>query len=359
MSVSVLICDDSNLARKQMARILPPYWDVDVSFSSNGAEGIDAIKAGKGSIVFLDLNMPVMDGYQVLEAIQKEQLNALVIVVSGDIQAEAHQRVMALGALAFIKKPVTSQQIETILINYGIVEKDELSQTEVRLIAQQSAEKRQQDLIKSIPDTLPTLSNELELPAEFRDALQEVANVAMGQAADLLARLLDVFVLLPVPNVNVFEASELTMALSAASEQASISTVCQGFICSGISGEALLLFHDSSFDDMARLMGIEHKNSNFQEKEILMDTANILIGAFLQGFSQQLNVSFSQGHPSVLGQHSTVQEMINANNFRKQKTVAIEINYQIEHNNVQCDLLLLFTEKSLPSLLNSLSYLID
>ncbi|MCJ8348919.1 response regulator [Moritella sp.] len=359
MSVSVLICDDSNLARKQMAKTLPPYWDVDVSFAANGVEGIDVIRAGKGSIVFLDLNMPVMDGYQVLETIQKEQLNALVIVVSGDIQAEALQRVTALGALAFIKKPVTSQQIETILINYGIIEKDELAQAETRLMSQQAAEKRKTDLIQSIPETLPTLGNELELSPEFRDALQEVANVAMGQAADLLARLLDVFVLLPVPNVNVFEASELTMALSAASEQATISTVCQGFICSGIAGEALLLFHDSSFDDMAKLMGISERDSNFQEKEILMDTANILIGAFLQGFSQQLNVSFSQGHPSVLGQHSTVQEMINANNFRKQKTIAIEINYQIEHHDVQCDLLLLFTEKSLPSLLNSLSYLID
>lgn len=359
MSISVLICDDSNLARKQMARTLPPHWDVDVSFASNGVEGIDVIRAGKGSIVFLDLNMPIMDGYHVLEIIQKEQLNALVIVVSGDIQAAAHQRVTALGALAFIKKPVTCEQIETILVNYGIIGKNEFAQAEAQLIALQAAEKRANDLIQSIPETLPTLGNELELSPEFRDALQEVANIAMGQAADLLARLLDVFVLLPVPNVNVFEASELTMALSAASEQATISTVCQGFISSGIAGEALLLFHDSSFDDMAKLMGIENQNSSFQEKEILMDTANILIGAFLQGFSQQLNVSFSQGHPSVLGQHSTVQEMINANNLRKQKTIAIEINYQIEHHNVQCDLLLLFTEKSLPSLLNSLSYLID
>ena len=57
MSVSVLICDDSNLARKQMAKTLPPYWDVDVSFAANGVEGIDVIRAGKGSIVFLDLHL--------------------------------------------------------------------------------------------------------------------------------------------------------------------------------------------------------------------------------------------------------------------------------------------------------------
>lgn len=359
MPIPVLICDDSNLARKQMARTLPPYWDVEVTFAANGAEGIDAIKAGKGSIVFLDLNMPVMDGYQVLETIQQEDLNSLVIVVSGDIQATALERVTAFGALAFIKKPVTSAEIEQILLDYGIVDKEEFKAAKTLFLAQKEAQERQSELIESIPESLPPLSNELDLAPEFRDALQEVANVAMGQTADLLARLLDVFVLLPVPNVNVFEASELTMALSAATEYKTISTVCQGFICSGISGEALLLFHDSSFKDMAKLMGIEQEETSIQEKEILMDTANILIGAFLQGFSQQLNVSFSQGHPSVLGQHSTVTEMINANNLRKQKTIAIEIHYRIEHHDVQCDLLLLFTENSLPSLINSLSYLIE
>ena len=105
MPIPVLICDDSALARKQMARTLPKGWEVDITFAKNGAEGIEAIKAGKGEIVFLDLNMPVMDGYEVLEIIQREDLPALVIVVSGDIQIKAHERVKALGALDFIQNP--------------------------------------------------------------------------------------------------------------------------------------------------------------------------------------------------------------------------------------------------------------
>ena len=72
--------------------------------------------------------------------------------------------------------------------------------------------------------------------------------------ADLLARLLGAFVLLPIPNVNVLEVSELHMALSAAAESETLSAVCQGFIGAGIAGEALLLFHDASFQDLARLM---------------------------------------------------------------------------------------------------------
>jgi CheY-like chemotaxis protein len=103
MTIPILICDDSGLARKQMARTLPKEWDVDISYATNGAEGLEVIRAGKGEIVFLDLNMPVMDGYEVLEAIQKEDLPALVIVVSGDIQIKAHERVKALCELDFIQ----------------------------------------------------------------------------------------------------------------------------------------------------------------------------------------------------------------------------------------------------------------
>ncbi len=52
-----------------------------------------------------NLTMPEMDGYGVLETLQREGLRNKVIVVSGDIQPEAYQRVMGLGALDFIKKP--------------------------------------------------------------------------------------------------------------------------------------------------------------------------------------------------------------------------------------------------------------
>ncbi|NRD75837.1 response regulator [Shewanella sp. VB17] len=329
MPIPVLICDDSSLARKQMARTLPKGWVVDITFANNGAEGIAAIKAGKGEIVFLDLNMPVMDGYEVLESIQKEDLPALVIVVSGDIQTKAHERVKALGALDFIQKPVSAESISNILQEYGI-----LTET----------------LDEEIVDS-PMIK------VDLRDACQEIANIAMGQAADLLAKLLDVFVLLPIPNVNVLEVSELTMTLKATEDK--VSALCQGFIGAGIAGEALLLFHDSSFKDMAKLMGLEHPEDTNTEMEVMIDTGNVLIGAFLNGISEQLHMRFSQGHPIVLGRHCTINDLINDNSEKWSRTLAMEINYRIEGHDIQCDLLLLFTEDSLPTLNFKLAYLID
>lgn len=257
MTISVLICDDSAMARKQMARTLPKEWDVEITYATNGAEGLDAIRAGKGEVVFLDLNMPVMDGYEVLQTVQQNDLPALIIVVSGDIQIKAHERVKALGALDFIQKPVSADAISNILQEYGI-----LTLTQ-----------------KALEDETPMIK------VDMRDACQEIANVAMGRAADLLAKLLDVFVLLPIPNVNVLEVSELTMALKATEESSTVSALCQGFIGAGIAGEALLLFHDSSFQDMAKLMRLADPEDKNTEIEVLIDTGNVLIGAFLNGIS--------------------------------------------------------------------------
>jgi CheY-like chemotaxis protein len=121
MSIPLLICDDSNMARKQVQRALPEGWDVDVTFATNGVEGLAAIRAGKGEMVFLDLTMPEMDGYQVLEQIRAEGLKAVVIVISADIQPEARERVLQLGALDFIRKPINNEKLALALKNFGLL----------------------------------------------------------------------------------------------------------------------------------------------------------------------------------------------------------------------------------------------
>jgi len=181
----------------------------------------------------------------------------------------------------------------------------------------------------------------------------------MGQAGDLLARLLDVFVLLPIPNVNLIEVSELSMALSAVEAHESTSGICQGFIGAGISGEALLILNDSSFKDVATLMNYQYELDESTELELLMDMANVLIGACLNGVSMQLDMSFSQGHPVVLGQHREISELIATNSTKWKRTLAIEISYCIENLPIKCDLLLLFTEDSMKTLNNKIAYLLD
>jgi len=366
MPTPLLICDDSNMARKQVARSLPDGWDVDITFATNGVEAISAIKAGKGDVLLLDLNMPEMDGYQVLEAILKQDLPTLAIVISGDIQPEAHQRVKSLGALDFIKKPVDKHKLTEILLAYGLFTKSELIGNETEATVPSSLPHAMPQVKSSAADAVSkpvmvTTSQQttMEIDSEMRDCYQEIANVAMGQAGDLLARLLGVFVVLPIPNVNLIEVSELTMALSDVENKEKTSGICQGFIGAGISGEALLILNDSCFKDVASLMKYDHVLDNNVELELLMDMANLLIGACLNGISAQLDMSFSQGHPIVLGQHRKISELIATNTNKWKKTLAIEISYSIENYPIKCDLLLLFTEDSVKTLNNKIAYLLD
>jgi len=322
MTVPILICDDSTFAQKQMARALPEDWDVQVSFANNGAEGVKALKQGKGKIVFLDLNMPVMDGYEVLQSIRTDNMECKVIVVSGDIQPDAYRRVMELGALEFIKKPIDREEVIRVLDKCGL---------------------RQQAVID----------------VSVFDGYKEIANVAMGRAAALLARLLDCFVIMPIPIVNVLEVSELRMMLENVGENENISAVCQGFIGNGIAGEALLIFHEASFADIAELMKHEGEIDDLVQQELLMDMASILIGALLKGIADQLDANFSQSHPTVLGQHVKINDLLKRGVGRWKKTLTIELGYSIENRNIKSDLLLLFTEDSIPRLTELVAYVME
>ena len=341
MSTKVLICDDSKLARKQVARSLPEGWDVEVQFAEHGAEALEVLKAGEAEIMFIDLNMPVMDGYETLEMISNLGLSCISIVVSGDIQPEAHERVKRLGAIDFIKKPIDQEALNSLLKNYGLYDAAEAK----------APDESATNNVKSAIDSVSEIN--------YREYMQEASNVAMGQAADLLARYLKVFVKLPIPNVNLIEIGELEMALAHAEDTSSYSAVCQGFIGSGISGESLLIFNDSSFSDMASLLNYQGEIDRKAELELLMEMASILSGACINGLAHQLDLVFSQGHPVVLGQHVQVDELIGAGANRWKQTLAVEINYTIENHNISCDLLLLFTEDSLDKLYEQINFLLN
>ncbi|CAN1600815.1 response regulator [Pseudomonas sp. B21-028] len=329
--IPLVVCDDSNMARKQVLRALPADWSVSITEASNGRQAMEAIRKGLGQVVLLDLTMPEMDGYQVLSALRTEGLKAQVIVISGDVQEEAVRRVSELGALAFLKKPFDETELRQTLNRLGLLT--------------QSTQTPQQH--RSTNNTA----------IHFHDAFRETVNVAIGRAAALIAKVLGVFVQLPVPNVNILEVGELHMALADAGSSQQLTAICQGFIGSGIAGEALLMFHDSEVADIAQLM--QRQSADYSDLEMVLDLSSVLIGACLSSIAEQIDVVFSQGHPQVLGQHAAIDELIRVNQTRWKKTLAVEISYSLEGHDIRFDLLLLFTEDSIERLTHKLAYLMS
>ncbi|MCW8890923.1 MAG: response regulator [Sedimenticola sp.] len=320
MTTPVIICDDSSFARKQVMRALPAGWDVEITFCENGEEAVTAIESGKGDILLLDLTMPILDGFGVLEHIRKKDLPTLPIVISGDIQPDSYQRVMALGAVAFIKKPVDAAELTKVLNDFGVL----------GILTDQAVEET--------------------LEVSFNEWCQEITNVAMGRAADLLVKVVNEKVELSIPHVSLMEQGELEMAMNAAAQGDTFSCITQGFIGGGIAGENLLIFHDTDIKHVAKLLNFDTEQlEESTEIELYMDIANVLVGAFLKGFAEQLDVSFSQGHPRI-SIHSEDSETILQKSNIHEKVLTIEINYTIGDNQISCNQLVLITPDSIASM---------
>ncbi|MEN5406459.1 response regulator [Aliarcobacter butzleri] len=112
-----LVTDDSKMARKMVVRSLEESTikNLEIFEAQNGQEAIDLYKEISPKIVFLDLTMPIMDGFEALKRIKEIDENAKVVIISADIQKLSMDRVRELGAFNFIKKPIDALKMQQIL----------------------------------------------------------------------------------------------------------------------------------------------------------------------------------------------------------------------------------------------------
>ncbi|WP_026377466.1 response regulator [Aestuariibacter salexigens] len=120
MTFPVLICDDSSLAQRMVKKSLPSDFACELHTADNGQQALDLLNNQHFALLFLDLTMPVMDGLEVLHHIKQKCIEVFVIVISGDVQPQMRERVMALGALDFISKPVDESRLTQVLKQFGL-----------------------------------------------------------------------------------------------------------------------------------------------------------------------------------------------------------------------------------------------
>jgi len=109
MAYNVLIVDDSPGMRKVIRKMLGQSGFVTASCleAGDGLEALAVLSKERVDIVFTDINMPNMNGEELMEqiSIKPECKHLLVIVVSTDRSEERMQRMMALGAKGYVTKP--------------------------------------------------------------------------------------------------------------------------------------------------------------------------------------------------------------------------------------------------------------
>ena len=115
MSKKILIVDDSPIARKMLKSCIPKDQGYEFHEACDGKDGYEKYQELKPDLTFMDLTMPVMTGYESIDAIVKHDNNALIIVVTADVQMTAITRVMESGAFMVLKKPLKKEEIATAM----------------------------------------------------------------------------------------------------------------------------------------------------------------------------------------------------------------------------------------------------
>jgi two-component system LytT family response regulator len=112
-SIRVLVADDEPLARRGVRQLLAPHPDMTVvGESRNGPETLRALDALQPDLLFLDIQMPEMDGFEVLRARGVERMPAVVFVTAHDQFAV---RAFEAHALDYLVKPLQIARFEAAL----------------------------------------------------------------------------------------------------------------------------------------------------------------------------------------------------------------------------------------------------
>ena len=91
-----------------MAKSIPDGWDVELTFAEHGKQAIEILTSGGIQVMFLDLNMPVMDGEEFLDRAREEDFtNAPIVMMTTENKPEKIQLAIEKGVSEFIMKPFT------------------------------------------------------------------------------------------------------------------------------------------------------------------------------------------------------------------------------------------------------------
>jgi two-component system LytT family response regulator len=131
--IRALIVDDEELARDRVASLLADQPDVEVvGTCADGASAVETIERERPDLVFLDVQMPGMDGFDVVENLDRDHVPAIVFVTAHDAHAI---RAFEIHALDFLLKPFDQARFEKALERARTQLHDRASTIDSRLVS--------------------------------------------------------------------------------------------------------------------------------------------------------------------------------------------------------------------------------
>jgi len=121
--ITAIIVDDAPEFRALLKTHLKYFHCRVTKEISDGKQVIESIEKMQPDIVFLDINLPEMDGLSVLDALAEKSINNNIWVVSAKDQNEVKDIVINKGAKGYIQKPFTMEKLKQVFDSYNQVQK--------------------------------------------------------------------------------------------------------------------------------------------------------------------------------------------------------------------------------------------
>ncbi len=194
--------------------------------------------------------------------------------------------------------------------------------------------------------------------AEQQDALQELANMAMGRAGAVLAEMLDAYIELSVPRVRLVESEALSDAvMDLTQSQEPVAAVRQSFM-DGLNGEAIALYGEQGCRGLADLLGHDIVTEAI-ERELLLDVSNILLGSVLRGLADHTATRLSLGRPAILTLSDPIPKLLRRDRLAWDQALLVEVNFSLAERGFACHLVLLMPEDSIETMRAAVNRLLE
>jgi CheY-like chemotaxis protein len=117
---TILVVEDNPINQMVVKMITKKWLNTTVIYANNGKEALEAFKTNQFDMVSMDLQMPVMDGYEATIAIRNgeagaENVNIPIIAITADVMETTKQRVKDIGMNHYLSKPIRKETLyETV-----------------------------------------------------------------------------------------------------------------------------------------------------------------------------------------------------------------------------------------------------
>jgi len=164
----ILVADDESVIREGCARILGKAGHR-VATAFNGQEALELIRKNRYDLVLLDIKMPALDGLQVMDILRRENLEVLIVMITGYATVETAVEAMKAGAYDLLLKPFSPDSLR-IAVNRALEhlrlgrEMEELRKVQARSLRDIAAEQsRVRTIMNSMPCGVLVTDNEKNL----------------------------------------------------------------------------------------------------------------------------------------------------------------------------------------------------